>query len=112
MSPGSQKFTTPPKKGEGNLPPPMSMEESIEAFEHLGIYPQIEQWRDCLRQWFSSVLLNPLLNKIETCHIQVLHHFHLLIFAIILVTLSFQNVQGIHHIISSWPCYVVSILAL
>ncbi|KAA8544015.1 hypothetical protein F0562_021808 [Nyssa sinensis] len=72
MSPGSQKFSTPPKKGEGDLPPPMSMEESIEAFEHLGIYPQIEQWRDHLRQWFSSVLLNPLVNKIETSHMQVM----------------------------------------
>ncbi|GLT37266.1 hypothetical protein SLA2020_115960 [Shorea laevis] len=72
MSPSSQKFSTPPKKGEGELPPPMSMEESIEAFEHLGIYPQIEQWRDSLRQWFSSVLLNPLLNKIETSHVQVM----------------------------------------
>ncbi|KAM7464819.1 hypothetical protein LguiB_012381 [Lonicera macranthoides] len=64
MSPGSQKFNTPPKKGEGELPPPMSMEESIEAFASTGIYPQIEQWRDRLRQWFSSVLLNPLLNKV------------------------------------------------
>ncbi|KAI3986197.1 hypothetical protein MKX01_004341 [Papaver californicum] len=72
MSPGSQKFSTPPKKGEGDLPPPMSMEESIEAFDHLGIYPQIEQWRDCLRQWFSSVLLNPLLDKIATSHLQVM----------------------------------------
>ncbi|TYJ02815.1 hypothetical protein E1A91_A13G254500v1 [Gossypium mustelinum] len=72
MSPGSQKFTTPPKKGEGELPPPMSMEEYVEAFEHLGIYPQIEHWRDRLRQWFSSVLLNPLLNKIETSHVQVM----------------------------------------
>lgn len=72
MSPGSQKFSTPPKKGEGDLPRPMSMEESIEAFEHLGIYPLIEQWRDRLRQWFSSVLLNPLLKKIEMSHIQVM----------------------------------------
>ncbi|KAL5581210.1 hypothetical protein UlMin_013652 [Ulmus minor] len=72
MSPGSQKFATPPKKGEGELPPPTSMEECINAFEHLGIYPQIEQWRDHLRQWFSSVLLNPLINKIETSHIQVM----------------------------------------
>nr|XP_048327040.1 transmembrane protein 209-like [Ziziphus jujuba var. spinosa] len=72
MSPGSQKFNTPPKKGEGELPPPMSMEESINAFEHLGVYPQIEQWRDRLRQWFSSILLNPLLNKIKTSHIQVM----------------------------------------
>lgn len=71
MSP-TQKFSTPPKKREGDLPPPMSMEESIEAFENLGIYPQIEQWRDCLRQWFSSVLLNPLVDKIETSHIQVM----------------------------------------
>ncbi|XP_043702477.1 transmembrane protein 209 [Telopea speciosissima] len=72
MSPGSQKFSTPSKKGEGDLPVPMSMEESIDAFQNLGIYPHIEQWRDRLRQWFSSVLLNPLLNKIETSHIQVM----------------------------------------
>ncbi|CAN4120343.1 unnamed protein product [Withania somnifera] len=72
MSPGSQKFSTPPKRGEGNLPPPMSMEESIQAFEHLGIYPQIEQWRDRLRQWFSSMLLKALLNKIDTSHTKVM----------------------------------------
>ncbi|MCE3050383.1 hypothetical protein HAX54_047083 [Datura stramonium] len=72
MSPGSQKFSTPPKRGEGDLPPPMSMEESTEAFEHLGIYPQIEQWRDRLRQWFSSMLLKPLLNKIDTSHMKVM----------------------------------------
>ncbi|XP_054793253.1 uncharacterized protein LOC129314853 [Prosopis cineraria] len=72
MSAASQKFSTPPKKGESDLPSPMSMEESIEAFEHLGIYPQIELWRDHLRQWFSSVLLNPLLTKIENSHIQVM----------------------------------------
>ncbi|CAK8575935.1 unnamed protein product [Lathyrus sativus] len=73
MSPGSQKFNTPPKKGEsGDLPPPMSMEEAIEAFDHLGVYPQIEQWRDQLRQWFSSVLLNPLIHKIDTSHVQVM----------------------------------------
>ncbi|XP_030452600.1 uncharacterized protein LOC115674366 [Syzygium oleosum] len=72
MSPGSQKFSTPPKKGEGDLPPPMSLEEAVEAFEHLGIYPEIELWRDRLRQWFSSVLLIPLLKKIESSHIQVM----------------------------------------
>nr|XP_043631363.1 transmembrane protein 209 [Erigeron canadensis] len=72
MSPGSQKFSTPPKKGEGDLPPPMSMEESINAFERLGVYPQIEQWRDHLRQWFSSVLLNPLLVKIDNSHLKVM----------------------------------------
>ncbi|XP_030526630.1 transmembrane protein 209 [Rhodamnia argentea] len=72
MSPGSQKFSTPPKKGEGDLPPPMSLEEAVEAFEHLGIYPEIELWHDRLRQWFSSVLLNPLLKKIESSHIQVM----------------------------------------
>jgi hypothetical protein len=69
MPPSSQKFSTPPKKRVGELPPPMSMEEAIEAFELLGIYPQIEQWRDRLRQQFSSVLLNPFLKKIETNHI-------------------------------------------
>ncbi|XP_010313402.1 uncharacterized protein [Solanum lycopersicum] len=72
MSPGSQKFSTPPKRGEGDLPPPMSMEESTEAFGNLGIYPQIEQWRDRLRQWFSSMLLKPLLNKIDTSHTKVM----------------------------------------
>ncbi|KAI3809522.1 hypothetical protein L1987_25499 [Smallanthus sonchifolius] len=72
MSPGSQKFSTPPKKGEGDLPPPMSMEESIDAFDRLSVYPQIEQWRDRIRQWFSSVVLNPLLSKIETSHIKVM----------------------------------------
>lgn len=71
MSPGSQKYIAPPKKGEGDLPLPMSMEQMIEAFENLGIYPDIEQWRDRLRQWFSSVLLNPLVEKIETSHTQV-----------------------------------------
>ncbi|KAH9606678.1 hypothetical protein KSS87_014887 [Heliosperma pusillum] len=72
MSPSSQKYTTPPKKGEGEIPSPMSMEESIEAFKHLGIYPQIEEWRDHLRQWFSSVLLSPLLSKIENSHTKVM----------------------------------------
>ncbi|PKA67089.1 hypothetical protein AXF42_Ash004580 [Apostasia shenzhenica] len=72
MSPGShQKYTTPPKKGEMEFPPPMSMEQAVESFEGLGIYPQIEHWRDCLRQWFSSVVINPLLEKIVTSHIQV-----------------------------------------
>lgn len=73
MSPGShQKYSTPPKKGEGELPPPMLMEQAVEAFVSLGIYPHIVQWRDRLRQWFSSFLLNPLLEKIETSHIQVM----------------------------------------
>lgn len=71
MSPGSLKKYSPPKKGEGELPPPMSMEQTVEAFENLGVYPQIEQWRDCFRQWFSSVLINPLLDKIGTSHILV-----------------------------------------
>nr|GEX06469.1 transmembrane protein 209 [Tanacetum cinerariifolium] len=51
---------------------PMSMEVSIAAFERIGVYPQIEQWRDNLRQWFSLVLLNPLLAKIETSHLKVM----------------------------------------
>lgn len=71
MSPGAQKFTTPPKKGEGDFPNPMSLEAAIEGFGHLGVYPQIEDWRDRLRQWCSSVLLKPLLNKVETSHTQV-----------------------------------------
>ncbi|KAK9124313.1 hypothetical protein Sjap_013915 [Stephania japonica] len=72
MSPVSQKFNTPPKKGEGDVPSPMLMEEAIAAFENLGVYPKIEQWRDGLRQWFSSAVLNPLLDKIETSHLQVM----------------------------------------
>ncbi|KAJ6827696.1 uncharacterized protein M6B38_366445 [Iris pallida] len=73
MSPGShQKYTTPPKKGEGEFPPPMSMELAVEAFESLGLYPNIEGMRDRLRQWFSSVLINPLGEKLETSHIQVM----------------------------------------
>lgn len=73
MSPGShQGYNTPPKKGEGELPAPMSMEQAVEAFEYLGIYPQIELWRDRLRQWFSAILINPLREKIDTSHIQVL----------------------------------------
>ncbi|RRT58717.1 hypothetical protein B296_00028139 [Ensete ventricosum] len=73
MSPGShQKYNTPPKKGEGELPAPMSMEQAVEAFEYLGIYPQIELWRDRLRQWFSAILINPLREKIDTSHSQVM----------------------------------------
>jgi hypothetical protein len=73
MSPGShQKYSTPPKKGEGELPPPMSLEKAVEAFGNLGVYPEIEQWRDNLRQWFSSVVMNSLVQKIRTSHIQVL----------------------------------------
>ncbi|CAL4922155.1 unnamed protein product [Urochloa decumbens] len=72
MSPGSQqKYSTPPKKGEGELPPPMSLEQAVEAFENLGVYPEIEHWRDSLRQWFSSVVMNPLVQKIKTSHTQV-----------------------------------------
>lgn len=73
MSPASQKYATPPMKGEGEFPAPMSMEQMILAYERLGIYPQIEHWRDRLRQWFSSVLLNPLVEKIGTSHLQVMH---------------------------------------
>lgn len=92
MSPGSQKFNTPPKKGEGELPPPMSMEESIEAFASMGIYPQIEQWRDRLRQWFSSVLLNPLCNKVENSHTKVCYYtpFHCLL--LVLATILYGSV--------------------
>ncbi|CAN6470838.1 unnamed protein product [Victoria cruziana] len=71
-SPSSQKYSTTPKKGEGDLPPPMTLEQAIEAFGHLGVYPHIEQWRDRLRQWFSAVLLKPLLEKTEASHVQVM----------------------------------------
>lgn len=72
MSPASHyKYGSPPKKGEGELPPPMSMEQAVEAFQTLGIYPQIELWRNRLRQWFSSMLIIPLIEKLETSHLQV-----------------------------------------
>lgn len=72
ISPSPQKFGPSPRKGEGDLPPPMSPEHAIEAFEKLGIYPQIEQWRDQLRQWFSKDLLNSLVLKIDLSHLQVM----------------------------------------
>ncbi|KAJ6793878.1 Uncharacterized protein M6B38_234045 [Iris pallida] len=51
MSPGShQKYTTLPKKGEGEFPSPMSMELAVETFESLGLYPNIEGIRGRLRQ--------------------------------------------------------------
>ena len=43
-------------------------EELMEAFRRIGVYPKIEEWRDRLRQCFSSGLLNPLLSKIENSH--------------------------------------------
>eukprot|EP00249_Psilotum_nudum_P015702 c25477_g1_i1 orf=509-2443(-) len=72
MSPGSQKYGTSPRKSEGDLPQPMSMEQATEAFRKLGLYPQIEHWRDKLRQWFSKTLLNPLVSKLDSSHIQVM----------------------------------------
>lgn len=70
MSP-SQKGITPPKKGESELPGPMSLEEVSEGLNLLGILPYIDQWRDALRQWFSEVLLAPLVCKIDSSHLQV-----------------------------------------
>lgn len=70
MSP-SQKGMTPPKKGESELPGPMPLEEYTEALNLLGILPYIDQWRDALRQWFSEALLNPLVHKIDSSHLQV-----------------------------------------
>ena len=71
ISPSPQKFGPSPRKGEGELPSPMSMEQATESFQKLGVYPQIEQWRDQIRQWFSKDLLNPLVSKIDGSHIQV-----------------------------------------
>nr|GEU76234.1 putative reverse transcriptase domain-containing protein [Tanacetum cinerariifolium] len=42
MSPGSQKFSTPPWKWEVYLPPPMTMEDSIVVFERLDTIPKDE----------------------------------------------------------------------
>ncbi|KAJ4930454.1 hypothetical protein NE237_000137 [Protea cynaroides] len=75
---GSQKFSTPPKKGEGDLPMPMSMEE----------------------QWFPSILLNPLLKKIETSHTQVMQSTVRLG---ITITLCTTLVQAIEASMSKFP---------
>lgn len=86
MSP-SQKGITPPKKGgENELPSPMSLEEVTEGLNLLGVLPYIDQWRDALRQWFSEVLLNPLVYKIDSSHLQVCSTSLLLFFAILLLT--------------------------
>jgi hypothetical protein len=68
MSPGShEEDITPPKKGEDELPPPMSLEQAVvEAFGNLGVYPEIEQWRD------NRPVGTQLSKKIRTSHIQVL----------------------------------------
>ncbi|KAL2653617.1 hypothetical protein R1flu_021745 [Riccia fluitans] len=71
MSPSAPKAGSP-KKGETELPQPMSMEQATEVFKKFGIYPQIEQWRDGLRQWFSEMLLNPLVRKIDSSHLQAM----------------------------------------
>ena len=71
ISPSPQKFGPSPRKGEGELPPPMSMEQATESFQKLGVYPQIEQWKDQIRQWFSKDLLNPLVSKVDGSHTQV-----------------------------------------
>lgn len=92
MSP-SQKGITPPKKGENELPSPMSLDEVTERLNLLGVLPYIDQWRDALRQWFSEFLLNPLVYKINSSHLQVcstcvlcssldLAHYDLCFFAI------------------------------
>eukprot|EP00252_Welwitschia_mirabilis_P024491 TRINITY_DN7296_c0_g1_i1.p1 TRINITY_DN7296_c0_g1~~TRINITY_DN7296_c0_g1_i1.p1 ORF type:complete len:362 (+),score=57.53 TRINITY_DN7296_c0_g1_i1:144-1229(+) len=80
VSPTQNRFSSPPK-GEGNLPAPMTMEQSIQAFKNLGLYPQIEDWRDKLRQWFSEYLLNPLVQKIENSHLQEIYYSNFNTFA-------------------------------
>lgn len=62
-----------PKVGERELPPPMSLDQVNDGLRQLGILDAMEQWRDVLRQWFSSLLLKPLIHKIETSHWQVWH---------------------------------------
>lgn len=70
MSPSAPK-TGSPKKGEVEMPIPMTMEQAAEIFKRLGVCPQIDQWRDRLRQWFADFLLNPLVHKIDSSHLQV-----------------------------------------
>ncbi|XP_024525884.1 transmembrane protein 209 [Selaginella moellendorffii] len=72
VSPSSQKSGVSPKKAEGDLPAPFTIEQATDGFKKLGLWPDIDQWRDGLRQWFSDVLLAPLLYKIDRSHLQVM----------------------------------------
>lgn len=65
------KGIAPPKFKESELPGPMSLDQFYDGLRQLGIFESIEYWRDSLRQWFSSVLLKPLVHKLDTSHWQV-----------------------------------------
>jgi hypothetical protein len=38
-----QKYSRPPKKGDLELPSPMSLAQVVEAFENFSVYPEIDQ---------------------------------------------------------------------
>lgn len=66
------KGITPPKFKESELPGPMSLDQFYDGLRQLGILGNIEYWRDSLRQWFSAILLKPLVHKLDTSHWQVM----------------------------------------
>ena len=65
------KGIAPPKFKESEFPGPMSLGQLYDGLRQLGISENIEYWRDSLRQWFSSILLKPLVHKLDTSHWQV-----------------------------------------
>jgi hypothetical protein len=65
------KGIAPPKFKESELPGPMSLDQFYDGLRQLGILGNIEYWRDSLRQWFSAILLKPLVHKLDTSHWQV-----------------------------------------
>lgn len=50
----------------------MSLDQFYDGLRQLGILGNIEYWRDSLRQWFSAILLKPLVHKLDTSHWQVM----------------------------------------
>eukprot|EP00850_Spirogloea_muscicola_P012900 SM000085S23250 [mRNA] locus=s85:218235:220813:- [translate_table: standard] len=60
------------KRGERDLPAPMSLEEADEGLHRAGIAPGLmSMWRDQLRQWFAEHLLARLVIKMDSSPAEV-----------------------------------------
>eukprot|EP00850_Spirogloea_muscicola_P008360 SM000044S16007 [mRNA] locus=s44:565678:576581:+ [translate_table: standard] len=60
------------KRGERDLPAPMSLEEADEGLHRAGIAPGLMSlWRDQLRQWFAEHLLARLVGKMDSSPAEV-----------------------------------------
>eukprot|EP00897_Mesotaenium_endlicherianum_P010300 jgi/Mesen1/9299/ME000060S08731 len=60
-----------PKRKEGDFPQAMLLEQAEEAFARLGVAPDMNRWRDNMRQWVAHTLLAPLVRKIDASPGQV-----------------------------------------